>query len=165
MKTVIHNVGFFWVRSNTSCVILQGRKENCYNLFLLLLILHSHPWLPLRISNCFTACVYNTKGLPTWLSGKEPTCHCRRCQFDPWVRKMPWRRKWQLHSNILAWKSPWTEEPGGLQSMGWQNGTRLGNRAHTHKTMLGAAFLEPWCRRCHAHRWPPSITAPGGTWP
>ena len=24
------------------------------------------------------------------------------------------------HSSILAWKIPWTEEPGGLQSMGWQ---------------------------------------------
>ena len=24
------------------------------------------------------------------------------------------------HSNILAWRSPWTEEPGGLQSMGSQ---------------------------------------------
>ena len=24
------------------------------------------------------------------------------------------------HSNILAWKAPWTEEPGGLQSMGSQ---------------------------------------------
>ena len=24
------------------------------------------------------------------------------------------------HSNILAWKIPWTEEPSGLQSMGWQ---------------------------------------------
>ena len=24
------------------------------------------------------------------------------------------------HSRILAWKMPWTEEPGGLQSMGWQ---------------------------------------------
>ena len=24
------------------------------------------------------------------------------------------------HSGILAWKIPWTEEPGGLQSMGWQ---------------------------------------------
>ena len=24
------------------------------------------------------------------------------------------------HSIILAWKIPWTEEPGGLQSMGWQ---------------------------------------------
>ena len=24
------------------------------------------------------------------------------------------------HSSVLAWKIPWTEEPGGLQSMGWQ---------------------------------------------
>ena len=24
------------------------------------------------------------------------------------------------HSNILAWRISWTEEPGGLQSMGWQ---------------------------------------------
>ena len=24
------------------------------------------------------------------------------------------------HSSIFAWKIPWTEEPGGLQSMGWQ---------------------------------------------
>ena len=24
------------------------------------------------------------------------------------------------HSNILAWRIPWTEESGGLQSMGWQ---------------------------------------------
>ena len=29
------------------------------------------------------------------------------------------------HSNILAWKIPWTEEPGGLQSMGSQSQTRL----------------------------------------
>ena len=29
---------------------------------------------------------------------KEPACHCRRrkrCRFDPWVRKIPWRRAWQ----------------------------------------------------------------------
>ena len=25
-----------------------------------------------------------------------------------------------IHSSILAWRVPWTEEPGGLQSMGWQ---------------------------------------------
>ena len=24
------------------------------------------------------------------------------------------------HSGILAWRIPWTDEPGGLQSMGWQ---------------------------------------------
>ena len=35
-------------------------------------------------------------GLPWWLSGKESTCQCRRHRFDPWVRKVPWRRKWQL---------------------------------------------------------------------
>ena len=34
-------------------------------------------------------------GLPLWLSGEESTCQCRRCGFDPWVGKIPWRRKWQ----------------------------------------------------------------------
>ena len=29
------------------------------------------------------------------LSGKESTCQCRRYEFDPWVRKIPWRRRWQ----------------------------------------------------------------------
>ena len=36
-------------------------------------------------------------GLPGGASGKEPAFQCRRCkrcQFDPWVRKIPWRRKW-----------------------------------------------------------------------
>ena len=39
------------------------------------------------------------------------------------------------HSGILAWRIPWTEEPGGLQSMGLQSRTqrkRLSTRAHTH---------------------------------
>ena len=35
------------------------------------------------------------KILPGWLSGKESTCQCGRCGFDPWVRTIPWRRKWQ----------------------------------------------------------------------
>ena len=38
------------------------------------------------------------KGLPWWLSGKECACQCRRHRrhgFDHWVRKIPWRRKWQ----------------------------------------------------------------------
>ena len=29
------------------------------------------------------------------------------------------------HSSILAWKIPWTEDPGGLQSMGLQSWTQL----------------------------------------
>ena len=31
------------------------------------------------------------------------------------------------HSSILAWEVPWTEEPGGLQSMESQSRTRLSN--------------------------------------
>ena len=38
----------------------------------------------------------------------------------PWVGRIPWKRKWQPTPSILAWGIPWTEEPGGLQSMGLQ---------------------------------------------
>ena len=41
--------------------------------------------------------------LPRWLSGKESACQCRRCGFDPWVGKIPWRKPTATHSSILAW--------------------------------------------------------------
>ena len=41
----------------------------------------------------------------------------RRPGFDPWVGKIPWRRAWQSSPVFLPGKSPWIEEPGGLQSM------------------------------------------------
>ena len=65
-------------------------------------------------------------GLPRWLSGKESIClpmqELRRCRLDPWVRKIPWRRKWQLlqyHCRVkshgqsrLAGYSPWDHRVG-----------------------------------------------------
>ena len=50
------------------------------------------------------------QGLPWWLCGKKkkkkkPTCQCRRPGFDPWVRKIPWRRKWQPSPVFLSGKS------------------------------------------------------------
>ena len=45
---------------------------------------------------------------------------CVKPGFNPWVRKIPWRRAWQPISVFLSGESPWTEEPGGLQSMGSQ---------------------------------------------
>ena len=48
-----------------------------------------------------------------------------RCRFDPWIGKIPWRRKCQLPSVILAWEITWAAEPGGLQPMGSQNRTRV----------------------------------------
>ena len=54
--------------------------------------------------------------LPSWLRGKESTCNARTQvrsldREDSWVEMAP-------HSSTLAWKVPWMEEPGGLQSMG-----------------------------------------------
>ena len=46
---------------------------------------------------------------------------CRRHRFDPWVRKIPWRRAWQPTPVSLPGEAPWTEEPGGLQSTGSQS--------------------------------------------
>ena len=39
-------------------------------------------------------------------------------------REDPLEKGKATHSSILAWKIPWTEEPGGLQSMGSQRGGR-----------------------------------------
>ena len=44
-------------------------------------------------------------GLPRWLRGRECACQCRRCGFYPWVRKTPWRRKWQPTPVFLPGKS------------------------------------------------------------
>ena len=41
-----------------------------------------------------------------------------RVQFLGW--KDPLEKEMATHSSILAWRIPWTEEPGGLQSMGSQ---------------------------------------------
>ena len=35
-------------------------------------------------------------------------------------REDPLEKEMATHSSILAWRIPWTEEPGGLQSMGTQ---------------------------------------------
>ena len=37
-------------------------------------------------------------------SGKESVCPCKKFGFDPWVGKIPWRRKWQPTPVFLAEK-------------------------------------------------------------
>ena len=47
----------------------------------------------------------NPVGFPGCASGEEPRCQCRRCktrEFDPWVRKMPWSRKWKPNPVFLT---------------------------------------------------------------
>ena len=47
------------------------------------------------------------------------------------VRSLGWEdpleKAMVTHSSILAWRIPWTEKPGGLQSVGLQSQTRMGD--------------------------------------
>ena len=61
-------------------------------------------------------------GLPRWLSGKETASQCRRLRFDPWVGKIPWKRKWQPSAVFLPGKSHGQRSLARVQSMGSQSG-------------------------------------------
>ena len=53
-------------------------------------------------------------------------------------QKDPLKKGVATHSSILAWRIPYSEEPGGLQSMGSQSQTQLGDRhSHDHITRAG----------------------------
>ena len=106
---------------------------------------------------------------PRWLISKESACHCRRCRFDPWVRKIPWRRKWQPTPVFLPGRILWTGEPGGLQSTGAQ---RVGTtqQLSTHRNYASMWIL--WALRllseCREATLRPAFLVterPGGTVP
>ena len=65
---------------------------------------------------------YKMLGLPQWCRGKESACQCRTHRRFRFISGLG---KYHVvgmatRSRILAWKIPWTEELGGLQSMGSQ---------------------------------------------
>jgi len=59
--------------------------------------------------------------------------------LETWVRSLGWEDPLEegmaIHSSILAWRIPRTEEPGGLQSVGLQSQTRLSD--YTQHTASG----------------------------
>ena len=72
-------------------------------------------------------------------SGKELACQCRSCKtrVRSLGREDPLQEGKAAHSCILAWRILWTEEPGGLQAVGWRSQTRLKRQhaAHPHPQM------------------------------
>ena len=56
-------------------------------------------------------------GLPSWLRWSRICLQCRRPGFSPWIGKIPLEKGIPTHSNMLAWRIPWTEEPGSLWSV------------------------------------------------
>ena len=91
---------------NTTCVSLHVKKCLCSHLSGHLkrgsLLPQSPSWraCDLAKESFFKENCVLFSGFPGDASGKEPAyqCQCRRCKrhrFDPWVGKIPWRRKWQ----------------------------------------------------------------------
>ena len=122
------------------------KKQNCE-----LLTLLKSVWVFTSLQNgdtdIFSTLVRMILGLPSWCSGKESACQCRRLGFDPWVGKILWR-KWQPTPVLLPGKSH------GQRSLvsysPW--GSRVGHdRAHTYVqvcawlSLAGIFFLYCLC--------------------
>ena len=97
---------------------------------------------------------------------------------ETWVRSLgredPLEKEMATHSSILAWRIPWTEEPGGLQSMGSQrvghnwvtntftNTLRKEKEPWSPKDVIYISFkaifeflelFNIWTKKFHAHYW------------
>ena len=72
-------------------------------------------------------------GYPGGLGVKNPPA-VQETQVQSLGIKDPLEKEIATHSSILAWEMPWTEEPGGLQSMGSQ---RVGHDLVTEHDNLG----------------------------
>ena len=67
------------------------RFESFFCSFYIILLFFQHK---MKYYICILTEIYANINL-WWLSGKESDCQWIRCRFNPWVRKIPWRRKWQ----------------------------------------------------------------------
>ena len=68
----------------------------------------------------FTGHLLSYIGLLWWLSGKGSTCNAKDPGSIPGLGRSP-GEEMATHSSIVAWRIPWTEEPGGLHSSwGWE---------------------------------------------
>ena len=88
---------------------------------------------------------HSLMSFPGGASGKESTCQCRRRRDVDSIpgSEDPLEEGMATHSSILAWRIPWTEEPGGLQSMGLQRTEHnCSDLAHTQALSLAPFLLK-----------------------
>ena len=72
------------------------------------------------------------------LSSKGSACQCRehrRCKFDPWVRKIPWSRKWQPFQVFLHGEFHGQRSLAGYSPQGHKD-SDMTDHAHTHMSGL-----------------------------
>ena len=81
-------------------------------------------------------------------------------------RENPLEKAMATHSSTLAWRIPWREEPGRLQSMGWQSQTRLRDFTFSGKESAYPCKrpgMDPWVGKIPWRRkWQPTpVFLPG----
>ena len=96
-------------------------------------------------------------GLPWWLSGRESICQHRRCGFDSWVRKMPWRRAWQPTPVFLPGESCGQRSLVDFSSL-WGL-KRVGHISVTKQTASFSPFLLPSLPPSSPHPLHPSLSS------
>ena len=73
---------------------------------------------------CLPCTYFNNGNTNTEASLVAQRLKCLFAMQETWVRSLGWEdileKEMATHSSILAWRTPWTEEPGGLQSTGSQ---------------------------------------------
>ena len=97
-----------------------------------------------------------SEGLPWWLRGEEFTCSIGDV-FDPLVRKIPWRRKWQPTPVFLPGKSRGLWSPWGCK----ESHTTERLHFHFHFSLWGySIFIKITVTRFGVYRWlfPESVT-------
>ena len=63
--------------------------------------------------------------------------------FDPWVEKIPLEKGMPIHSSILTWRTPQTEEPSRPQSWGHKESDRTKQRSFSFSP-LQKNLVNPW---------------------
>ena len=97
-----------------------------------------------RLQSEISVCLW-LRGFPGGSDGKGSACSAGDPGSIPGLGR-PLEKEMATHSSVLAWKIPWTEDPGRLQSMGSQ---RVGHDWASLLSFFPRGFL--LCRICAGH--------------
>ena len=79
-------------------------------------------------------------GFPGGSDHKESACNTGDMCLEG-----PLEKGIAAHSSILTWRIPWTEEPGGLQSMSHKESDTTERLGHFHALTINTMRLSLWC--------------------